>query len=613
MTAIVQSTIVYTANGVVVPVSNTHPLPVSISNVSLSLGNSISVTGNVGIVGQVTVANATNFQVYVENFPTTSNVSVVNNTTVNGLRFDSNSALIVNAGVISGGVSGYAQGSNTAGQIGPLIQGAVRSDTETLTNATTSPLQLDQYGNLKTKDFSSYLIGGTTPEFATAFGFVNGSSTFEVVSPSNPLPISDLSVGAVNGSTTPAYASQIGFSNLYTSTYVGVDNAFNPLPAASMANATATAPNFTGAPTSIQMLSMDLNGNLRVVTSGNGVVSQSNASLLHATVANAANFQVFVENFPTSLGSNVVTLASGSNAIGSITNTSFNATQSNSAALLATVSNAANFQVSVTNFPASSNVSVVGNTTIQGSVSIIGGSASNPAAGTIGATAPTYGGYTAFANATGYLTGVSSTVGLPVNVISGGSSGGGNAAASNTGSAVPAAASYTGFYSSGLLVGVSNTAPMPVTAYSVTSQTQVNPTITASSAYTAGYVVGGKLTFSNVVRGVSGVIQSATITCKSVQTSGFKLYLFTTNPTNSTWTDKAAPAINSADVQYLLDVVNFPSYDSGLGTMTIYTADNVGRAFNANSSTLYGILVCTSTPTFSSTSDLFIDLTILED
>src|SRR6185312_2326858 len=40
---------------------------------------------------------------------------------------------------------------------------------------------------------------------------------------------------------------------------------------------------------------------------------------------------------------------------------------------------------------------------------------------------------------------------------------GGNAAASNTGSAVPTAADYTGFNSGGNLVGVSSSNPLPVT------------------------------------------------------------------------------------------------------------------------------------------------------
>lgn len=147
-----------------------------------------------------------------------------------------------------------------------------------------------------------------------------------------------------------------------------------------------------------------------------------------------------------------------------------------------------------------------------------------------------------------------------------------------------------------------------------TSQIQVNPTITASSQYTAGNVVGGLLTFAAAVDAqLSGVLLSVTVVAKSAQTTGYKLYLFSQNPTNSTWTDKTAPAINVADLPYLIDVVTLGGSDSGLGTMTINATDGINRSLVLGTTSLYGILVCTGTPTYTSTTGLFITVSVLKD
>lgn len=143
----------------------------------------------------------------------------------------------------------------------------------------------------------------------------------------------------------------------------------------------------------------------------------------------------------------------------------------------------------------------------------------------------------------------------------------------------------------------------------------VTPTVTASSAYTAGNEVGGLITFSSTV-GIagSGVVQSIRVTSKTVQTGTLKLYLFNINPSNTTWTDKTAPAINSADVTSVIGVYLLSAPDSGLGTHTIYNLDGIGKAFSiASGTSLYGILVTSGTPTWGSTSDVAVTVNILQD
>lgn len=101
------------------------------------------------------------------------------------------------------------------------------------------------------------------------------------------------------------------------------------------------------------------------------------------------------------------------------------------------------------------------------------GSGSNPAAGATASAVPADADYQGV-NVGGNLTGVTGlSLGTKVaptvaivdasgNQITAFGGSGGNAAASNTGSAVPAAADYTGFNSGGNLVGVSSSNPLPV-------------------------------------------------------------------------------------------------------------------------------------------------------
>lgn len=153
----------------------------------------------------------------------------------------------------------------------------------------------------------------------------------------------------------------------------------------------------------------------------------------------------------------------------------------------------------------------------------------------------------------------------------------------------------------------------------VTGAPSVTPTITSASAYASGNEVGGLMTFTNAVRNQqntnSGTLQSVIVTCKTVQFSGLDLYLFSSNPSNSTWTDKTSPAINAADVSKLILKVPLALIDSGLGTHTLYQATGINFPFNLGSSntSLYGVLVTRGTPTYGSTTDIVVTLGVWDD
>lgn len=152
-----------------------------------------------------------------------------------------------------------------------------------------------------------------------------------------------------------------------------------------------------------------------------------------------------------------------------------------------------------------------------------------------------------------------------------------------------------------------------VTILNPTADVSLTPAVTAA-AYTAGNVVGGKLTFLNVFGGsLTGTITDILVKSKSVQTTTYKLYLFSQNPTNTTWTDKTAPSINALDLPYLLGVFTSGAADSGLGTETSNQLDNINAAIHSVDQNLYGILVCVATPTYASTSDVTVSVRVRQN
>jgi hypothetical protein len=129
--------------------------------------------------------------------------------------------------------------------------------------------------------------------------------------------------------------------------------------------------------------------------------------------------------------------------------------------------------------------------------------------------------------------------------------------------------------------------------------------VTPSSAYSAGNVVGGLIPLANVfLPSNSAVLQSIRLTSKSVQTAEFDVTLFSAQPVASTWTDKAAPAIAAGDVPLAQPPIKLTNNFSGLGTHTVYGADNINRGVKQNAPSVYAVITTPGAPTFASASDL---------
>ena len=136
-----------------------------------------------------------------------------------------------------------------------------------------------------------------------------------------------------------------------------------------------------------------------------------------------------------------------------------------------------------------------------------------------------------------------------------------------------------------------------------------------TNIYAANDNVGGKLTFSNIVRAqvYSGEVRSVTITDLGGDSANLNLILFNADPTATTFTNNAATDIADADLDKIVCVVPVTTHyafaDNGAST-AVY----VGCAFElSNATTLYGALVATGTPTLDAVDALTVKLTIRQD
>lgn len=180
----------------------------------------------------------------------------------------------------------------------------------------------------------------------------------------------------------------------------------------------------------------------------------------------------------------------------------------------------------------------------------------------------------------------------------------------NTGALVVAAGSST-IGNVGINAGTNNIGNVGGKTVAVT----VTPTVTTANAYGVNYVVGGLLTFANAFTSKgSGIIQTVTVTCKRVETMGFTFFLFAGNPSNTTWTDAAVAAINSADISIARGPISLVS-SNALGTMTTATAFGLGLAMNPGTTSLYGVLLSNAalSNNFTSTSDISVTVSVLQD
>lgn len=143
----------------------------------------------------------------------------------------------------------------------------------------------------------------------------------------------------------------------------------------------------------------------------------------------------------------------------------------------------------------------------------------------------------------------------------------------------------------------------------------INVDLTIStSAYASGDIVGGEFTISDALSpgAFSGILQSVVLSDDDAEGANMKLVIFRDNP-SSLGADNAAFDPTDADLELIACVVELNSHhafsDNGATVAT-----NVGCAIDADTATtLYGALVADSTPTYTATTDLSLNLTFMRD
>lgn len=142
----------------------------------------------------------------------------------------------------------------------------------------------------------------------------------------------------------------------------------------------------------------------------------------------------------------------------------------------------------------------------------------------------------------------------------------------------------------------------------------VTPTISTSPAYTAKDAVGGLMTFSNAVRasGGTGLLMAVQLVDKgnTPQDAALDLVLF--DRSISAPTDNAIFAPSDTEAAQCVGVVQIGSY-SDFSVNSVCSIPNAGIEFVLNGTDLFGVLVARSTPTYTSTTDLVVTLTIAQD
>ena len=125
---------------------------------------------------------------------------------------------------------------------------------------------------------------------------------------------------------------------------------------------------------------------------------------------------------------------------------------------------------------------------------------------------------------------------------------------------------------------------------------EVVPTVTVG-AYTAGFVIGGVMTFANALpASFNGILESITLKFNgTLQTTEFDVALFSALPTG-TFADYGAPAIAATDSANLLGVFPLTAALSPLGTHTIYNLDGIAKQIDGSSTALFAVVTSKGVP-----------------
>jgi len=170
----------------------------------------------------------------------------------------------------------------------------------------------------------------------------------------------------------------------------------------------------------------------------------------------------------------------------------------------------------------------------------------------------------------------------------------------------------------GWLSGVYKALSNPLTVNMNGAQVTVIPTVTTGSTYSAGFCIGGIMTFAGLLSSVTPVakLQSITLRFKAtVQTTiTLNVAIFSSSPAG-TFNDHATAVVAAADSAILLGVYTMAVPKSVLGSsQTIYNLDGINKKLVGTSSSLFAVVTCgTAALTVNPVSTSEMSLTLAVD
>lgn len=143
--------------------------------------------------------------------------------------------------------------------------------------------------------------------------------------------------------------------------------------------------------------------------------------------------------------------------------------------------------------------------------------------------------------------------------------------------------------------------------------------VVQNAAYSAGQCLGGLLTIpiSKAV-GIAGILQQIQVASKGGSTVGIVVYVWQTNPVNSTFNDRANIVISQVDNEALIippTIVTPALVTSAQDTTTYGTAQNLAAPFEntEESANIYVALVANASVTPATVSDLRLNIQGMKD
>ncbi len=148
---------------------------------------------------------------------------------------------------------------------------------------------------------------------------------------------------------------------------------------------------------------------------------------------------------------------------------------------------------------------------------------------------------------------------------------------------------------------------------------QATPTVTTGSAYASGNLVGNaalqfKITPFQEVRGCA-ILEQLLIMDQDKQASNYDLVLFNQLPPNTSFNDKAAFDVNSADMATVLAVLSATTQVAFANTGAtkagqLSTPIKLPPAGAGGEWIIYGALITRSTPNFTHANGLVVSLSL---